>query len=144
MRKIALLLVIVMAFGALAVGCGKGSDANQLAVHVGAEPNTIDPALNSSVDGATLLIHGFEGLMNLDENGVPVEGQAESYEISGDGLTYTFTLRDGLKWDRGPLTAQDFVYSWNRAIDPETGAATLICLRSSRAIMMESLMLRHP
>lgn len=123
MRKIALLLVIVMAFGALAIGCGKGSDANELAVHVGAEPNTIDPALNSSVDGATLLIHGFEGLMNLDENGVPVEGQAESYEISDDGLTYTFTLRDGLKWSDGePLTAQDFVYSWNRAIDPETGA----------------------
>lgn len=95
----------------------------ELKVHVGSEPDTIDPALNTAADVATMLIHAFEGLMTLDENGVPVYGQAESHTVSDDGLTYTFKLREGLKWSDGkPLTAKDFVYSWNRAISPETAA----------------------
>ena len=95
----------------------------ELAVNVGPDPDTIDPALNSSVDGATLIIHAFEGLYTLDEKGIPIPGQAESVDISDDGMTYTFHLRSGLKWSDGSaLTANDFVYSWNRAIDPETAA----------------------
>ena len=95
----------------------------QLAVHVGSEPDTIDPALNTAADVATMLLHCFEGLMTLDENGKPVYAQAESHTVSDDGLTYTFKLREGLKWSDGkPLTANDFVYSWNRVISPETAA----------------------
>jgi len=97
--------------------------AQDLVVNIGPDPDTIDPALNSAVDGATLIIHGFEGLYTLDKDGVPIPGQAASVVISDDGLTYTFTLRDGLKWSDGTaLTAKDFVYSWNRAIAPETAA----------------------
>ncbi len=97
--------------------------SKELAVVVGPEPDTIDPALNSAVDGGTLIVHAFEGLMTLDENASPVAGQAESWDISEDGLTYTFHLRDGLKWsDDSDLVASDFVYSWNRAIAPETAA----------------------
>ncbi len=96
---------------------------NGISVHVGAEPDTIDPALNSAVDAGIIITHAFEGLMRLDENGVPQCAQAESYEISDDQLTYTFTLRDGLTWSDGSaVTANDFVYSWNRAIAPETAA----------------------
>ncbi|NLN65183.1 MAG: peptide ABC transporter substrate-binding protein [Clostridiaceae bacterium] len=95
----------------------------EITVHVGPEPDIIDPALNSAVDGATLLIHAFEGLMTLDQNGTPIYGQAESCEQSDDGLTYTFKLREGLKWSDGkPLTAQDFVWSWKRAVSPDTAA----------------------
>lgn len=95
----------------------------ELAVHVGSEPDTIDPTLNSASDVATMLIHMFEGLTTLDKNGTPVYAQAESHTVSDDGLTYTFKLREGLKWSDGkPLTAHDFVYSWNRGISPETGA----------------------
>lgn len=95
----------------------------ELTVHVGSEPDIIDPALNSAADVATMLVHAFEGLMTLDKDGVPIYGQAESHSVSDDGLTYTFTLREGLKWSDGkPLTANDFVYSWNRAISPETAA----------------------
>jgi oligopeptide transport system substrate-binding protein len=99
------------------------ANQDELNVCIGPNPDTIDPALNSSVDGATLIIHNFEGLYTLDEDGVPVPGQAESVDISDDGLTYTFHLRDGLVWSDGtPITAQTFVDSWLRAINPETAA----------------------
>lgn len=94
-----------------------------LVVHVGSDPDTIDPALNSAVDGATLIIHAFEGLMTLDKDGVPVKAQAKDYTVSEDGTTYTFYLRDDIKWSDGqPVTANDYVYAWNRAIHPDTAA----------------------
>ena len=65
----------------------------EFSVHVGSEPDIIDPALNSAADVATMLQHTFEGLMTLDRNGTPVYGQAESHTVSEDGLTYTFKLR---------------------------------------------------
>jgi oligopeptide transport system substrate-binding protein len=94
-----------------------------LAVQVGPDPETIDPALNSAVDGANIIVHAFETLLTVDSESKIVPGQAESFEVSDDGLTYTFHLRDGLKWSDGtPLTANDFVYSWKRLADPETAA----------------------
>ncbi|HZK24761.1 MAG TPA: peptide ABC transporter substrate-binding protein [Oscillospiraceae bacterium] len=132
MKKLSFLLALMMLVGGVLVGCGGGNTDGEgngdnaevvLPVHVGTNPDTIDPALNSAVDGATLIIHGFEGLYILDKDGVPTPGQAETVDISDDGLTYTFHLRDGLKWSDGSdLTAEDFVYSWNRAIAPETAA----------------------
>ena len=61
-----------------------------LSVQVGPDPETIDPALNSAVDGGNMLLHSFECLLALDENGQLVPGQAESWETSEDGLTWTF------------------------------------------------------
>ena len=94
-----------------------------LKVQVGPDPETVDPALNSAVDGGNMILHAFEGLLTLDENGQLKEGQAESWETSEDGLTWTFHLRDGLKWSDGTdLTAKDFVYSWQRVCDPNVAA----------------------
>ena len=94
-----------------------------LSVQVGPDPETIDPALNNAVDGGNMLLHSFECLLALDENGQLVPGQAESWETSEDGLTWTFHLRDGLKWSDGSdLTANDFVYSWKRVCDPMVAA----------------------
>ena len=64
-----------------------------LSVQVGPDPETIDPALNSAVDGGNMLLHSFECLLAVDENGQLVPGQAESWETSEDGLTWTFHLR---------------------------------------------------
>ena len=94
-----------------------------LKVQVGPDPETVDPALNSAVDGGNMILHAFEGLLTLDENGQLKAGQAETWETSDDGLTWTFHLRDGLKWSDGTdLTANDFVYSWQRVCDPEVAA----------------------
>lgn len=94
-----------------------------LSVQVGPNPETIDPALNSAVDGGNMLLHSFECLLAVDEDGQLIPGQAESYEVSEDGLTWTFHLREGLKWSDGSdLNANDFVYSWKRVCDPMVAA----------------------
>lgn len=96
---------------------------NTLALQIASEPNKLDPALNSTVDGACLAILAFAGLYTYDENGQLVPDLAEGYEMSDDGLTYTFTMKDDLKWSDGtPLTAADVEYSWKRLADPNTGA----------------------
>lgn len=68
-------------------------------------------------------MHSFECLLAVDEDGQLIPGQAESWEVSEDGLTWTFHLRDGLKWsDSSDLTAKDFEYSWKRVCDPMVAA----------------------
>ena len=97
--------------------------ADTLRINLSSEPARLDPALNSSVDGACLAIAAFAGLYTYDENGQLVPDLAAETEISDDMLTYTFTLEDDLKWSDGsPFTAEDFVYSWKRAAAAETAA----------------------
>ena len=149
-RTLALMLTGAMCCGLLS-GCGSkpATDTTptqtpddapfEVAVNFASEPQSIDPALNSAVDGAIMLNHMFEGLMKWADSGVEtvgsdgnctnatlVNGQAESYEkvVNADGtVTYTFTLRDDAKWSDGKaVTAGDFVYSWQRLVSPETAA----------------------
>ena len=133
MKKIiALALALVMVFALAA--CGKDtktSNVNSLAVCVGSEPDTIDPALNSAVDGATYLVHLFSGLAKwkMDDSGkFEIVPDAAKELVKGvkneDGtVTYTYTLRDGLKWSDGKdVTAADFEFAWNRAASAELGA----------------------
>lgn len=104
---------------------------DSISVCLASEPDTIDPALNSAVDGATLVSHLFAGLAkwDQDENGNLVIAADCATELpegvqNDDGtVTYTYTLRDGLKWSDGQdLTAQDFVFAWKRAASSELGA----------------------
>lgn len=88
------------------------------------EPDHLDPALNSSVDGACLASNAFVGLYTNDKDGKVIPALADGDpQISDDGLTYTVTLKDGLKWSDGSaLTAKDFEYSWKRVANPNTAA----------------------
>ena len=91
--------------------------------NLGADPKTIDPALNAAVDGSTVIANAFEGLMRVDEKDMPIPGVAEKYEISPDGLKYTFHLRKEAVWSDGqPVKAGDFEYAWKRALNPDTAA----------------------
>ena len=126
-KRIALLLAVIMTVSVAFTGCGSAetatSEGKQLAVQIGPNPETIDPALNSAVDGGNMILHSFECLLTIDQEGKIAPGQAETWETSEDGLTWTFHLRDGLKWSDGTdLTANDFVYSWKRVCDPEVAA----------------------
>ncbi len=107
----------------------EGVDA--LNICLASEPDTLDPALNSAVDGATMIAHLFSGLAkwDQDENGklVIVPDLAEDLPegvVNEDGtVTYTYTLKEGLTWSNGdPLTAADFVFAWNRAASADLAA----------------------
>ena len=142
-RIAALILVLAMVLALAACGSkqeqpGSGSaDAepaaagSSLAVCLASEPDTIDPALNSAVDGATLLAHLFSGLakwsQDADGNLViapdAAEELVEGVENEDGTVTYTYTLRDGLVWSDGqPVTAGDFEFAWQRAASQELAA----------------------
>ena len=108
-----------------------GTGASEINVCLASEPDTVDPALNSSVDGATMLAHLFSGLAKWaqDENGnlqIVADAATELPEgvVNDDGtVTYTYTLRDGLVWSDGqPVTAGDFAFAWQRAASTELAA----------------------
>ena len=97
---------------------------NTLNACLASEPDHLDPALNSSVDGACLALLAFSGLYTYDESGslIPELCVGEP-TLEDDGLTVIFKMKDDLKWSDGePLNADDFVYSWNRLADPNTAA----------------------
>ncbi len=89
----------------------------------GAEPETLDPHLSTGVPEAHIQRDLFEGLVAEAADGKIIPGTAEKWEISADGLTYTFHLRADAKWSNGdPITAQDVVYSYRRLLDPKTAS----------------------
>ena len=129
-KTLSLLLVVAMILSCM-VSLTACNQSTGMVLNVGAYPDTIDPALNSAVDGATYIIHTFCGLVGYeqDEEGnldlVPqcAESLPEAVKLDDGKVSYTFKLREGLKWSDGSdLTAADFVYAWNRAADPTTGA----------------------
>lgn len=129
MKKKVLVLIVALAMVTTSLaacsggGGGGAADGKVLSVQIGPNPETLDPALNSAVDGGNMLLHSHECLLVVDKDGALAPGQAEKWETSEDGLTWTFTLRDGLKWSDGSdLTAKDFVYSWKRVCDPAVAA----------------------
>ena len=130
-KKLSIVLILVMLSTVVLAACGSNSNTNngtskqakQLVAEIGPNPETIDPALNSSVDGGNMILFAFECLLNVDKDNKIIPGAAESYDVSNDGLTWTFHLRKDLKWSDGSaLTAKDFVYSWKRVADPKTAA----------------------
>ena len=142
-RMLALLLAVAMVASIMAACGGNKSDsgkatadaaktsaASSIAVCLASEPDNIDPAMNSAVDGATLLAHLFSGLAKWAQKSdgtleiVPDAAKelVEGVENEDGTVTYTYTLRDGLKWSDGKdVTAGDFAYAWQRAGNVGTG-----------------------
>ena len=130
-KLICMVLVLAMVLGLAACGKKSGVPKDALAVCIASEPDTIDPALNSAVDGGTMCSHLFSGLAkwDQDESGNLVitpdcaTELVEGVENEDGTVTYTYTLRDGLKWSDGKdLTAADFAFAWKRAASTALGA----------------------
>ena len=124
MKNIFLYLLIIIVI----VSCNNYDEeidpTRDIIVNMGSEPATIDPTLNSIGVVSTYILHAFEGLTKTDPNNNIRAAMAESWDISEDGLTYTFYLRTNAKWSDGkPVTAYDFQYSWRRAVDPNINAS---------------------
>lgn len=128
MKKVlALLFAALMVFSCFACNTQGPAEEFELNVNIASEPESIDPALNTAVDGAVMINHMFEGLYKWidDGNGVAklVLGQAESVDVNAEKTVYTFKISENAKWSDGQaVTASDFVYSWQRLVDPATAA----------------------
>ncbi len=120
-------------------GCMRDADEGDIfLVGNGAEPEGLDPHIVTGVPEHHILVSLFEGLVRLDpEDLSPIPGVAERWDVSGDGLVYTFHLRPDVKWSNGdPLDAHDFVYSWRRMLTPTLAAEyayMLYPMRNARA-----------
>jgi oligopeptide transport system substrate-binding protein len=91
----------------------------------GTDPTTLDPAVGAEANSIEYILQIFGGLVSLDKDLAPVADIARTWDISGDGKTYTFHLRDDAKFQNGrAVKAQDFKYSWERACGPATGSST--------------------
>jgi oligopeptide transport system substrate-binding protein len=122
----------------LVSGCLRREAAADVTIINGGEPETLDPAIISGQVEMRVAQGLFEGLTRLDpQTGRPVPGLAERWVLSADGSTWTFHLRTNLVWSTGePITAEDVVYSWIRALEPATAsgyAGQLFCLKNAEA-----------
>ncbi len=138
-----LLLSLVFTLSIFLVACGGGSDdadksadngdtttedsgeaglaAEQvLNINIKSEPPSLHPGLSTDTTSSAVLDQVFEGLTRINNDGEPEEAMAESIDVSEDGLTYTFKIREDAKWSNGdPVTAEDFEYAWKWVLDPE-------------------------
>jgi oligopeptide transport system substrate-binding protein len=124
------LFIVTLALG-LFSGCSSerktpveiGNEQQILHIGNGAEPSDIDPHGNSGHTDSLIKRALFEGLVSLIADSLKViPGAAESWDISDDGLTYTFSLRKNGRWSNGePVTAHDFVWTWKRGMNPDLG-----------------------
>lgn len=116
--------------------CGCGGDTEQLLYGQIGRVQNLDPQLVSASADRITVLNIFEGLMRLDENGVPVCGVASDY--SKDGLTYTFVLDPSCAWSDGsPLTAEDFQFAFRRAVSSETKAPDfqfISCIKGAKEV----------
>lgn len=121
--------LLVLTASAALIGCGPKDAARDggprdgvLRWNLASDPKTLDPGLNGAADGGDVINNTHEGLVR-EQQGKVIPGMAESWELSDGGSTVTFSIRKDAKWSDGsPLTADDFVYSWKRAIDPATAS----------------------
>lgn len=111
------------AFGAKYFQGASVAGKDSLSLDLGNSPDSIDPALAESVSELTIVANTFSGLYTYASDGTVMQDLAAECKASEDGLIYTFTLKTGLKWSDGSsLGASDFVYSWRRAADDDTGS----------------------
>lgn len=125
-KKSIVIGLVALVFGGLIVGLilnKQDKPKGELNVSLGAEPNSLDPAISLTIDVRSYLSNLFEGLVNLDEKGNVVEGVAKEWSANDENTEYTFKLRENAKWTDGSnVKAQDFKYSWLRVLDPNTAS----------------------
>lgn len=128
-KSVIVFMSIVLLMGMVLAACGNdgkssGAGGDQVfRMILGSEPPSLDPGLAQDNNSSTVLRPIYDGLTRKDENGEVKGAAAEKWEVSKDGLKYTFNLRKDAKWSNGdPVKASDFVFAWKRALDPAFAA----------------------
>ena len=106
-------------------GASNGSNSGAKIINVMLETpvESLDPQLATDGTSFEIICDYTDGLMQMDSEGAPVNALCESYEVSADGLKYTFKIRKDANWSNGtPVTASDFVFGWQRAVDPKVAS----------------------
>lgn len=123
-------ILLILVISSISACNFKQQDNNLLRVDIGAELSSLDPALAEDGSSYRVVNDLFAGLIDFDQKNHPIAGMAYKWIISSDGKTYTFYLRDQLKFSDGSLiTADDVIYSWRRLVDPKTGSAYAFLLK---------------
>lgn len=159
-NKFLSILLCICLIGALFSGCSDNDEAIDFIYPFSADVNSYDPQIAGTADEFLIIENTFEGLIRIDDDGTVKAGAAESWDISDDGLTYTFRLKKGLKWnidteknDEGEfnderlemlgyefnpdITANDFVFALQRTAQPETESplfSTIACIKNAAAV----------
>lgn len=128
--RIAALSVLVLSAGGFLAACGKNetkdtkeAGAREIRYSLPSDVLTLDTSMAADVNSIDVLLNVDAGLVRFDKDAKVVNDLAKSMDLSKDGKTYTVTLRDNLKWSNGEkLTAKDFVYGWQRTVDPKVGS----------------------
>ncbi|WP_439327855.1 ABC transporter substrate-binding protein [Lonepinella sp. BR2357] len=119
-------VALAFAFSANAAKVPEGVElaaAQEITINNGSEPQSFDPHLTEGTPESGVALQLFEGLTTADSEGNTIPGVSESWEHSDDYKTWTFHLRKDAKWSNGdPVTAQDFVFSWQRLVTPKTAS----------------------
>lgn len=159
LRMISMALCLSLLFCCCACsGESRPENADQtITFHLGEDPSSLDPQIADSFASRVAVEALYEGLVRLDENGDVYPGAAESWDVSTDGRQYTFHLRKDAQWSKSivtedgetsvsstpsPLTADDFVFAWRRAVDPTTkspSASSFSLIKNASSIISGSL-----
>ncbi len=139
-KTICILLVLTSLLALVLSGCADKTAGQVFRLDILSEPASLDPQIAVSNEQELILLNTMEGLLRMDERQKPVPAAAESYTVSPDGRTYTFTLRRGMLWSDGetPVTAYDFQFAFRRLFDPKTQsstAANFTCIRGGAATL---------
>lgn len=135
-KKVLSCLTVAVLCASLLAGCGGsgkpgeekktgdgGTGKKEISFNIGMEPTTLDPGLNSGVDGTMVITHLYDGLLR-EHNHEMKPATAKSYDVSDDQLVYTFHLREDAKWSDGkPVKAKDFEFAWKRVQDPKVASS---------------------
>lgn len=125
LKKFCLFCLLAALSVNILTGCSTSKEASKqgarpMRIANGAEPEVLDPRKAIGMPEFIVLRQLFEGLATQDAKGNPIPGTAEKWDVSPDGLTFTFHIRSTAKWSNGdPVTAQEFEYAWKNVIDPK-------------------------
>ena len=139
MKKFLLLTLLI--FATLIIGCGdESASKDKLSVMLGSNVVSLDTAQATDSASFEVIADCIDGLMQLDSDGKAIPAIAESFDISEDGKTYTFHLRDA-KWSNGDdVTADDFVFAWRRHCQKAEEysymlGSTVACVKNADAVI---------